>query len=116
VGKNLYNSTLNPLGAVLRVPYGKLAESRHATQIMNRLIEEIFGVMRRRLFHLLADAETYQKEFYGKILPPTYGHRSSTLQDVERKVKTEIESLNGLVVRLGDQYGRKSPATGRFAV
>lgn len=104
--KMLYNCTLNPLGAVLRVPYGKLAESGDATQIMNRLIEEIFGVMKAAgCSTFWPDAKAYQKEFYETILPPTYEHRSSTLQDVERKVKTEIDSLNGYIVRLGDRYG-----------
>lgn len=104
--KMLYNCTLNPLGAVLGVNYGKLAGNAHSVEIMNRIIREVFAVMKAAGYETYwPDAETYQKEFYATILPPTYEHRSSTLQDVERKLKTEIDSLNGLVVRLGEQHG-----------
>ena len=47
------------------------------------------------------DADSYIKDFFDKILPPTYGHRSSTLQDIERKIPTEIDSMNGAVVTMG---------------
>lgn len=104
--KMLYNCTLNPLGAVLSVNYGKLAHSSAAVSIMNRLMEEIFAVMTAAGYSSYWDnVESCKKDFYEKILPPTYEHRASTLQDVERKIKTEIDTLNGAVVRLGDKYG-----------
>lgn len=43
--KVLYNTTLNPLGAILNMSYGQLAGSEHLVGIMNRLIEETFAVM-----------------------------------------------------------------------
>lgn len=108
--KMLYNCTLNPLSAVLRVNYGKLAESRDAMDIMNKIIDEMFAVMRAaHLTTYWASADTYKRDFYEKILPPTYEHRASTLQDVERGIKTEIDTLNGVVVRLGEKYGIETP-------
>ena len=38
------------------------------------------------------------------------GQRSSTAQDISRGVRTEIESLNGLVVRKGKELGISTPA------
>lgn len=108
--KMLYNCTLNPLGAVLNASYGDLARCEDTVKIMEKIIEEIFAVMKAAGYDTFwPDAETYKKEFFEKILPPTYGHRSSTLQDVERKIKTEINTLNGVVVRLGKKYGVPVP-------
>lgn len=108
--KMLYNCTLNPLGAILNASYGDLARCEDTVKIMKKIIEEIFAVMKAAGYSTFwPDAATYQKEFFEKILPPTYGHRSSTLQDVERKIKTEISTLNGVIVRLGKKHGIDVP-------
>ncbi|NTV89702.1 MAG: ketopantoate reductase family protein [Clostridiales bacterium] len=103
--KMLYNCTLNPLGAVLGVPYGKLTECQNSISIMNKVIEEIFSVMKAAGYETYWDsAEAYKKDFYGELVPNTYNHRSSTLQDIERKIRTEIDTLNGSVVNLGNKF------------
>ena len=108
--KMLYNCTLNPLGAVLGVAYGKLTESENSVFIMNKIIEEIFSVMTAAGFNTYwASAEAYKKAFYEELVPTTYKHRSSTLQDIERKIKTEIDSLNGSIVSLGNKYHIEVP-------
>lgn len=108
--KMLYNCTLNPLGAILNASYGDLARCEDTVKIMKKIIEEIFAVMKTAGYSTFwPDAAAYQKEFFEKILPPTYGHRSSTLQDVERKIKTEISTLNGVIVRLGRKFGVEVP-------
>lgn len=47
--------------------------------------------------------------FYGKLIPDTFAHRSSTLQDIEKRQKTEIETLNGCILRIGKKYGVQTP-------
>jgi 2-dehydropantoate 2-reductase len=77
---------------------------------MNGIIEEVFAVMRASGHGTYwKNAEEYRKAFYEKILPPTYGHRSSTLQDIERKMPTEIDSLNGVIVRMGERFNVDTP-------
>jgi len=39
-GKVLYNSALNPLGAILGVAYGKLGENEETKLIMEKIIRE----------------------------------------------------------------------------
>lgn len=108
--KMLYNCTLNPLGAVLSTSYGGLAQSPDAVFIMNKIIEEIFSAMKAGGFSTYwPDADAYKKDFFEKILPPTYKHRASTLQDMERKIKTEIDTLSGVIVRLGKEHGIPVP-------
>jgi 2-dehydropantoate 2-reductase len=108
--KMLYNCTLNPLGAVLRVNYGRLKESENSIFIMNKIIEEIYKVMKRGGYHTYwNDAEEYKKVFYQELIPTTYNHKSSTLQDIEKRNKTEIDSLTGSIVKLGAKFNIEVP-------
>lgn len=108
--KMLFNTTLNPLGAVLNVTYGKLTESEYTKKIMNSLIDETFLVMNAAGFETFwKNADEYRESFYNKLVPDTYMHRSSTLQDIERGYKTEIDTLNGCIVRLAARYNVNVP-------
>jgi len=103
--KMLYNCALNPLGAILDVPYGVLAEKESARIIMKGIVEEVFDVMKA------AGDETHWQSpkdflevFYKQLVPHTAKHKSSTLQDILAKKKTEIDALNGAVIKLAEKY------------
>ena len=105
-----YNCPLNPLGAILNVPYGVLAESVPMRTIMNRIIDEVFAVMTAAGYRMhQSDAEAFRGVFYEQLVPPTAAHRSSMLQDITAGKPTEIDALNGAVVRLGAQHGIDTP-------
>lgn len=109
--KMLYNCTLNPLGAVLGVHYGALGDSPSAVAIMNTLMDEIFAVMQAAGYATYwPDAGAYRAAFYGKLLPDTYHHNSSTLQDIRKKHPTEIDTLTGKVLELAKEHGVSVPA------
>ena len=100
--KMLYNCTLNPLGAILDVTYGKLTENQYTLDIMNSIIDEIFEVIKASPYETLWNTpEEYKDIFYSKLVPDTYNHYSSTHQDIKKKIPTEIDSLNGKVIQLG---------------
>lgn len=104
--KMLYNCALNPLGAILDVTYGKLTENEYTKEIMDSIIEEIFDVINASPYSTLWNtADEYKDIFYSKLVPDTYNHYSSTHQDIKRKIKTEIDTLNGKVIELGEEYG-----------
>lgn len=108
--KMLYNCTLNPLSAILNVNYGKLTECENTIFIMNKIIDEIFDVIKASGYDTYwEDSDKYKTEFYEKLIPSTYDHRSSTLQDIEREIKTEIETLNGSILRLGKKHNIEVP-------
>lgn len=108
--KVLYNSALNPLGALLGVPYGELADSPHTRALMDRIIEEAFGVAESLGVPLPWDTpQAYQEHFYARLVPPTAAHRSSMLQDLERGRPTEVAAINGQVVRHGAELGVPTP-------
>lgn len=109
-GKIIYNSALNPLGAILEVPYGKLGENPNTRVLMNNVIEEIFAVLKAQGQETLwPDAASYQRTFYDQLIPTTALHHASMLQDIQRGRRTEIDALNGAVVRLGNHYGVDTP-------
>lgn len=103
--KMLYNCALNPLGVILNCTYGKLTENEYSKNIMNSIIDEIFAVIKKSEYSTLWDSpDEYKKLFYSKLVPDTYNHYSSTYQDIQKKIKTEIDTLNGSVIRLGEKY------------
>ncbi len=104
--KMLYNCLLNPLGAILDVPYGKLGESENTREIMKSIAEEIFGVLEKAGYKThWKTADGYLEAFYEKQLPPTAKHESSMLQDIKAMRRTEIDAMNGEIVRLGNMNG-----------
>lgn len=108
--KMLYNCALNPLGAILDVPYGVLAESQTTRTIMNGIVNETFNVMTQAGYktHWLTSTD-FLEVFYNKLVPDTAEHKSSTLQDIMAKKRTEIDALNGAVIRLAEKYNIEVP-------
>jgi 2-dehydropantoate 2-reductase len=108
--KILYNSALNPLGALLETNYGTLAELPETRELMDGIIDEIFAVARAKgieLFHRSADE--YKKLFYEKLIPPTAEHYPSMYWDIKAGKRTEIDALNGAIVGLGKEAGVPTP-------
>jgi 2-dehydropantoate 2-reductase len=109
-GKVLYNCALNPLGAILGVPYGDLGDHPQTRELMRRLIGEIYQVAAARGIPLAhPDADAYFTVFMEKLVPATAGHRSSMWQDLEAGRRTEIEALNGAICRYGEAAGLATP-------
>ena len=109
--KMLFNCTLNPLGAILDVPYGTLAEHDSTRDLMDRIVQEIFAVLRTTGYQThWTRAAAFLQVFYGRLVPDTARHRSSTLQDIRTGKRTEIEALNGAVIRLAQAHGLDVPS------
>ena len=109
-GKVLYSAALNPLGALLGVHYGALTEHADSRAIMDAAIEEAFAVAAAESVTLAwPSAAAYRDEFYHRLVPVTYDHRSSMLQDLERGRRTEIDAITGEVWRRGQRHGIVTP-------
>ncbi len=108
--KVFYNAPLNPLGALLQVHYGALGEEADLVSIMDQIIDEAFRVAERKGVRLLWNkVDEYRRYFYSHLLPSTYDHQSSMLQDLERGRRTEIDALNGKIWRYGEELGIPTP-------
>jgi len=109
-GKLLYNAALNPLGAILRRTYGELAENPYTREIMDCVISEIFAAAGAAGVELLwKEPEEFRTIFYEKLVPPTAAHYPSMMRDIELGRRTEIDALNGAVVRLARDAGVIAP-------
>jgi 2-dehydropantoate 2-reductase len=109
-GKVLYNCSLNPLSALLEVNYGELIEHQETRRIMTVVIEEIFAVAAAKRVSLAWHSPPeYQKVLFGRLIPDTYAHHASMLQDVRRGKRTEIDALNGAIAGLGREAGVPTP-------
>ncbi len=107
--KIVYNCALNPLGALLEVNYGTLAQNPHTRALMDRIIEEAFNVGRNlEIPSFWNSSEEFKEVFYGRLIPPTAGHYPSMLADI-RRGRTEIDALNGAICRLGKRAGVPTP-------
>ena len=108
--KMLYNCSLNPLGAILECPYGALGESEFARSMMDRIVHEVFAVMAAAGFKThFQTPEAFLGVFYSRLVPDTAEHRSSTLQDIQAGRRTEIDALNGAVLKLAAKYDLDVP-------
>jgi 2-dehydropantoate 2-reductase len=107
--KAFYNIALNPLSAILRVPYGFLGQHEETRALMKHMLKEAFRVAGAEGVELNSTSEEYFQHLLEKQLPPTAEHRSSMLQDIEKGKKTEIDYLNGAVTKLGRKHGIPTP-------
>jgi len=107
--KLLYNAALNPLGALLRVPYGCLL-SEPSWAVIEEVVRETYSVLGSLgMSTLWPDAQTYLDHLKSNQIPATAEHRASMLQDIEAGRKTEIDALNGVIVAKGEAAGICTP-------
>lgn len=108
--KMLYNCALNPLSALFDVPYGVLYENEETRKIMEEVVSEIFEVALSEGVEMRWKNPMDYFEYFGKhLIPPTASHMASMREDLRRGSKTEIEFMNGYIVRMGNKRGIPVP-------
>lgn len=104
--KLLYNCSLNALASILNVSYGQLLDTEHTKNIMRRVIMEVYQLAEKSGIELEPKTkEEYSKILFNHLIPLTSAHRPSMLQDIEKRKKTEIDNLNGMIAILSKNYG-----------
>lgn len=102
--KVAYNSALNPLSALLDVPYGRLLDTEETQVLMRKVIYEIYAVaLEKRVPMTIPTPEEYLQHLFYKLIPPTAEHYASMREDLRQGRKTEIDALNGAIVRIGEE-------------
>ncbi len=105
-GKLAVNAAINPLTALLRVPNGALLDSPRARNLLQRAANEVAAVAQAQDIPLPYDNAAAQAEHVAHL---TARNRSSMLQDVLRGARTEIDAINGAVVRTGEALAVSTP-------
>ncbi len=105
-GKLLVNVGINPLTALCKVTNGSLVEMESTLRLMEMLVGEGEAVARA-----VGVALPYS-DALGKVKSvarATGSNRSSMWQDIERGRPTEVDFINGAVVREGEKAGVPTP-------
>ena len=117
LNKFLFNTCLNAIGAITRMSYGELVSNVHTRHLIKQVADETIRVVRaERQAEVALDGESYVEQTLTPfVLPKAAAHRSSMLQDVEAGRRTEVDYLNGAVVRMGQRHGVATPVNDAVA-
>jgi 2-dehydropantoate 2-reductase len=109
--KLLCNCALNAISALGRVCYGKITRSKDAIKLMENVVDEVLAVATAAGIALpgVRDRESGM-EAAMQIATQMADAFSSTAQDLNRGRLTEIDALNGYIVRRGVELGVPVPA------
>ena len=104
--KLVVNCAYNALSAITQLPYGKLIAGPGIRETMRDVVDETLAVAKASGVQMAPDmlAKVYK---IAEAMPTQY---SSTAQDLARGKPTEIDHLNGYVVRRGEVLGIPTPA------
>jgi 2-dehydropantoate 2-reductase len=105
--KVIFNAATNPVGALTGLTHGRVCEDPALRRLVSGLVDEGKAVADAQGIVLDADPE----ELIDHAARPdvAYGHKASMLQDVEAHRETEIDYLNGGIVRFGRELGVPTP-------
>jgi 2-dehydropantoate 2-reductase len=105
--KVIFNAATNPLGALTGLTHGRVCERLDLRRLVTQLVDEGKAVAAAQGIELDADPE----ELIDHAARPdvAYDHKASMLQDVEARRRTEIDYLNGGIVRFGREHGVPTP-------
>jgi 2-dehydropantoate 2-reductase len=104
-GKLLANVGINALTALTGFKNGQLLDFPETTRLMEKLVSEAAEVARRKGVQI----EGNPIEKVRKVIKATRENRSSMGQDFDRRRKTEIDTINGAVVREAQRLGISVP-------
>lgn len=104
--KLIINAGINALSAVTRLNNGKLVEYEGARRILRGAVAEAARVAKRKRIKLIYDDPLAKAE---AVCEATAGNMSSMLQDVLKCKRTEVDFINGVVVRFGQELNIPVP-------
>jgi 2-dehydropantoate 2-reductase len=104
--KLILNCAYNAISAIARKPYGQIVPSVGVQDVMRDVIDECLAVATAEGINVPGDVDAAVRRIV-ETIPQQY---SSTAQDIVRGKPTEVDYLNGHVVRRGKALGIKTPA------
>lgn len=105
-GKLIVNCCYNALSAIPQLPYGRMRAVTGVETVMMDVVAECVAVAKD-------SGVSTDENILGKVLglaSAMPNQFSSTAQDLAKGKRTEIEHLNGYIVRMGEKLGIATPA------
>lgn len=103
--KLIINCAYNGLSAITQMPYGRIVAGEGLPQVLDDIVSECLDVMR-------ADSVSVQddiRDAVASIAQSMATQKSSTAHDVARGRRSEIDYINGYVVRRAAIHGIQTP-------
>lgn len=104
--KFMINTGMNQVSAVLRAPYSVFQTSPEARELMESAMMEVMTIAREANVHL---SKRDIEEWYSFMSGLSPQGKTSMVQDMEAKRKTEVEMFAGKVMELGKTHGIPTP-------
>jgi 2-dehydropantoate 2-reductase len=104
--KLILNCAYNALSAITKQPYGLLFQNAGARDLMQLVVRECLAVAQGE--SIVVPGNSWQE--VERIAATMSGQLSSTAQDLMRERRSEIDHLNGYIVRSGQSLGIDTPA------
>jgi 2-dehydropantoate 2-reductase len=105
--KVIFNASTNPIGALTGLTHGRVCDDPALRALVTALVDEGKAVATGQGIELDADPE--QLIDHAARPDVAYDHKASMLQDVEARRPTEVDYLNGGIVRFGAEHGVPTP-------
>src|SRR3954471_22740559 len=103
--KLIVNCAYNAISAIAQLPYGRMVAVEGIPALMQQVVDECLAVARAAGIKVPDELV----KAVPKIATTMPGQFSSTAQDLARGKPTEIEHLNGYVVKKGEAHGVPTP-------
>ncbi len=104
--KLLVNVGINALTAITQLKNGELIEHLETEQLLEQAVYEAWKIAEAKGILLTYEDPIYHTK---QVCKATGGNISSMLQDVTGKRKTEIDMINGAIVREAQELGLYAP-------
>ena len=104
--KLILNCAYNAVSAIAQLPYGKTVQGVGVVDVMRDVVAECLAVAKAEGVQVAGDVHNAVEKLAASM-PNQY---ASTAQDLARGKPTEIDYLNGLIVKRGEALGVAVPA------
>ncbi|UUZ70582.1 2-dehydropantoate 2-reductase [Polaromonas sp. P1(28)-13] len=104
--KLILNCAYNAVSAITQLPYGKTVQGEGVKDVMRDVVAECLAVAQADGVQVPGDVDAAIRKI-AETMPSQF---SSTAQDLARGKRSEIDYLNGLIVRRGEALGIATPA------
>ncbi len=106
--KLLVNVGINALTALTMLRNGQILKYSNLTKIQEMAVREAYNVMQKKGIDVGLDLKGVY-DLVRKVSMDTAENISSMLQDRLKKTRTEIDFINGAIVRIGRELGIETP-------
>lgn len=103
--KLIINCAYNGLSAITQLPYGRIAAGEHVTEVLDDIVSECLAVAQAEGIDVQDDI----RAAVAGIALSMATQKSSTAHDVARGRRSEIDYLNGYVLRRAAAHGLQAP-------